>query len=52
MAIVSQGTVFVDKIASCTHGNAMETCRTIDGGNPAPHAAETDGTVLKNSRGN
>ena len=30
MAIVSQETVFVDKIASCTHGNAKETCLIID----------------------
>jgi hypothetical protein len=51
-AVVSPGTVSADKIASCTHCNAMETCLTIDGGNPASHAARTGGSPLKNSRGN
>jgi hypothetical protein len=39
MAIVSQGTVSADKIASCIHGNARETCLTIDEENPVHHAA-------------
>ena len=52
ITVVSQGTGPSDKIASCTHCTAMETCRTVDGGNPACHAARTGGSPLKNSRGN